>query len=747
VKWIKILLGIVLIGIIALAILVSNSSIKTVPTIDSQRLIVTTEDTNLLLGNKWKVSLLNNKNHFKIVNQQNGQTVFENTPNFAFLSAASAQETVKEYRGSFYFKDKRKQTFRNQSINKITHNDTTLVLEGTLSEGNTSVPYSLAFSVRSTETLRFEFKIQSTTVNRAQLTLKATTAEQITGFGSQFSKYNIKGEAIPVFVSEQGIGKGDQPVTRLVNLMAKSGGSWYTSYATVPFFISSKNYGLSLDNYEYSIFDFKQSEQSKVLCWSNHMTGTLYSANSNLEIIEDYTARTGRMTGLPSWTQDGIILGFQGGTDVVLEKYQKLKKAGAKISGVWIQDWVGQRTSSFGKQLWWNWELDTERYHDWERFKETLRQDSVKILGYINPFLVDVKERETNQRNLFKEAWDKGLLVTDAQGKPMLIKNTSFSSGILDLSNPKCQDWVKAVIKENMIDIGLDGWMADFGEALPYEVTLHDGVSQVYHNKYPEVWAQLNREAIREAGKEDQLFFFSRSGFTNSPRTTTAFWLGDQMVDWGTHDGLKSAVTGLVTAGVSGMSINHSDIGGYTTIVRWPLNITRSEELMIRWSELNVFSSLYRSHEGNIPDANVQLYNNDKAMDAVAYFSQLFSAMKPYRLSLMAEYRRTGKPLVLHPLLLEPENPAFAEYTYHGFFFGNNVYVSPVVEKGEKEKAVDLSKGKWVHVWTDQTFEGGRTVKVAAPLGQPPVFVRDDAALKTVFREHIRKYGLLFNRS
>ncbi len=746
-KRLKIFLKGIFLCIAVLAFQIHHSSIKTVPTLQPKGLTINIEDNTFILGKKWKILIDKNKNHISINDRLTNQTVFENSPNTAFLTTASAQETVNEHRGSFYFKDKTSEIWNQQTIDHITHSDSTLTLKGILANKKSTVNYTIRLSEATPQTLNVQVIVDHPTANRTQLTLKAPADEQITGFGTQFSKYNIKGEVIPIFVSEQGIGKGDQPHTRLVNLFAKSGGDWYTSYSSVPFFMSSKNYGLSLSNYEYAIFDFKQPNQSKILCWSNQLNATLYSRNTNLEIIKDYTDKTGRMTGLPTWTQDGIILGFQGGTDVVLTKYNTLKEAGAKIAGVWIQDWVGQRTSSFGKQLWWNWELDPKRYNDWEKFKQTLQQDSVKILGYINPFLVDVTERKTKGRNLFQEAFNKGFLVTDHNKQPVLIKNTSFSSGILDLSNPDCQQWIKNVIKENMIDIGLDGWMADFGEALPYHVSLQNADSKAYHNQYPEVWAALNRAAIKEAGKEGEVFFFSRSGYTNSPKSTTAFWLGDQMVDWGTHDGIKSAVTGLVTAGLSGMSINHSDIGGYTTIVRWPLNITRSEELMIRWSELNVFSAIYRSHEGNLPDANVQLYNNDRAMEAVAYFSRLFSRMKPYRLSLIDEYQKTGKPLILHPLLLEPENTVFADYTYQGFFFGNDLYVSPVVVEGIKQQTIDLPEGKWVHVWTNTVYDGGTTVNVSAVIGQPPVFARQASEISGVFADYIKEFGLLFEHS
>ena len=36
---------------------------------------------------------------------------------------------------------------------------------------------------------------------------------------------------------------------------------------------------------------------------------------------------------------------------------------------------------------------------------------------------------------------------------------------------------------------------------------------KTYHDRYAEEWARVNREAIREAGREDDIVFFNRSGY------------------------------------------------------------------------------------------------------------------------------------------------------------------------------------------------------------------------------------------
>ena len=109
--------------------------------------------------------------------------------------------------------------------------------------------------------------------------------------------------------------------------------------------------------------------------------------------------------------------------------------------------------------------------------------------------------------------------------------------------------------------------MADFGEALPFDAKLHGGADpDAWHNHFPEEWAKVNREAIEEAGRGEDIVFFNRSGFTQSPGAATLFWLGDQMQTWDQYDGIKSAVVGMLSGGVSGFSLLHGDAGGYVSL-------------------------------------------------------------------------------------------------------------------------------------------------------------------------------------
>lgn len=56
--------------------------------------------------------------------------------------------------------------------------------------------------------------------NRICITYSSEKSERFYGFGEQFSHMDFKGKRVPIFVQEQGIGRGDQPITFAANLVS-----------------------------------------------------------------------------------------------------------------------------------------------------------------------------------------------------------------------------------------------------------------------------------------------------------------------------------------------------------------------------------------------------------------------------------------------------------------------------------------------------------------------------------------------
>lgn len=567
------------------------------------------------------------------------------------------------------------------------------------------------------ETLRF-LPAQGQTFNRFWLRLPAQKNEHIYGCGETFAKLDLRGERVRVWVQEHQKMKslarkviretlfGPRPNTPPIYARE-------SSYVAQPTFFSSRGYFLHADGSAYAQFDFRAQDCHELLF---HALPTLHIGRSATfeGLCEQRAGLLGTQPPLPGWVYDGAILGVQGGTEVVEQKLARAFDAGMPVCGVWCQDWQGARVTAVGSQLMWNWAWDPEQYPALREKIPEWNARGVRFLGYINPFLAVEKE-------LYAEASAKGYCVKNRRGDDYLVKSTTFSSAMIDFTNPDAYAWFKRVIKTNLIGFGLHGWMADFGEYLPTDCVLYEGDPAALHNRWPALWAQLNREAIEECGKLGEVFFFTRAGFTGSIRHSTLMWNGDQCADWALAGGFPEAIPAALSLGVSGFGLSHSDVGGFSTF----FHVKRSPELMARWAELGAFSPVMRSHEGIRPGNNAQFDHNAALLAHYARMARLHKNLKPFLQAAQRENTERGVP-VMRPLCFyyhdEKDMTECREY-----LLGRDILVAPVLEAGAEFREVYLPADDWVHLWSGQTFRGG-THRFAAPLGQPPVFCRESSA-------------------
>lgn len=666
----------------------------------------------------------------------------------AFIAAAQGQETVEEQRGSFFFTDQISRRCADQTISAFQVSIDQVMINGRLDcQPGAPIDYVLSFRPSSGKQLSFQLKFSDASINRSYLTYASDPDEHFFGFGEQFTFFDLKGHRVPIWVSEQGIGRGQQPITTLVNLAARAGGSPYTTYAAVPHYISSRLRSIFLDNSQYSIFDLRQANRVQISVFSAVMQGYILYGKDPEELIFGYTSWAGRMRPLPDWILSGAVIGMQGGTDRVREVYAQLKAENAPVSAFWLQDWVGQRTTSFGKQLWWNWELDKDRYPGWSALRQDLEKEGVRLMVYTSPFLADVAAKSNVRTNYFDEAVQKNYFIKRPDGQPFLVKNTDFSAGLVDLTNPEAREWYKNLLRQSLIEeVGASGWMADFGEAVPYDAVFASGeTGKDLHNRYPELWAKLNRELVETLPGKDETVFFQRAAFQKSPAYTTLFWEGDQLVSWDQYDGLKSAVTGLLSGGISGFSMNHSDIGGYTTLDNPLARYHRSKELLLRWMELSAMTTIYRTHEGNLPDKNIQFYSDAETLAHFTRMAKVYEAWKPLRVRLVQEAARSGMPVARHLFLQYPEDPNVYGLSYQEYLLGSDILVAPVLDPGKDTVRVYLPAGHWVHLWSGRIYRTpyeGIWVTVPAPLGRPGIFYREGSKDGLEFRLKLIKEGL-----
>ncbi|MGB1247325.1 MAG: alpha-glucosidase [Chitinophagales bacterium] len=539
-------------------------------------------------------------------------------------------------------------------------------------------------------------------------------SEAIFGGGIQFSYCNVKGHKFPLLVEENGVGRGDKGPTFWANLFGAAGNE-YTTYSPSTYFITNQKqfYNLysRLNNHYWEV-DYTQegivSYSIQVLDIKfNGSPPVIYTGIQTDLLSNNFYQKED--AELEEWMY-GYILGIQGGKEKVNQTILSMKGKGIEVNAVWIQDWVGKRKTPIGSRLQWDWKSNESYYPNIAEWIDSLHQENIKVLGYINPYFVEGGEQA-------EEGLANEYFVKTKDGEAYKFKAGGFNAYMLDLNNIEARDWVTNIINENLVGNGFDGWMCDFGEWYPFENLYEEGYQFVYHNNYPREWVNLNLE------NRDSFFIFNRSWYSSDINRAPpkVMWLGDQMSNFGKNDGLASAVNAYNSASFSGIPLVHSDIGGYTAIKVGPFKYLRDDELLKRWIEMEAFTPIWRSHEGLLPDKMSQLYQDDEMMSFFAHFDSIHQSLVPYFQSVNQEMMDEGYPMVRHPFLHYPDDKNTYDLQYQ-FMVGSELMVCPVIEADTENVNVYLPEGKWKHFFTNEIYDGAAYYDIEAPVGLPAVF-------------------------
>ncbi|ORX56331.1 hypothetical protein DM01DRAFT_1334803 [Hesseltinella vesiculosa] len=636
---------------------------------------------------------------------------------------------------------------------------------------------------------------------RLILSYMAGKEEEFYGFGQHYGAVNHKGQKVPILVREQDQGRDTTSVSKLWSSTKHlvTGDALSTNCA-MPFYMTSEHRGFSLLNCQYSSFDLQDPERVTVRVNALNLTARLIHGQSMFDLLTEHTSYAGRIPSLPAWLGHGAIVDLQGGPEKVRHIVEQLRYYRVPLAAITISDWSGSLSPVATEQQpnptapypisHWSLEHSSSLYPDWPALVQQLthhvtkpgdvksaatlavtadgdddpnddddddivmadsQMPPVRLLVNVTPYLSAtddnghagaVHSKDQLQHHYYKQAVDQGYLVQQAASdQPYLVQGPAGEAyGLLDLTNEHARLWFKDILKSQLLDIGISGFLADYGYTLPMNspttpriklsATQWDATD--YHNQYAEDWTRLHQELLAETGLDDHAVVFARAGYTRSPGHITSLWTGDQTVTWNTHDGIKSAVTAMLNAGLSGFASCHSEVGGYMTADSGlpGTKMIRGKELLMRWMELAAFTCVFRTTEGLIPRANAQVYDDEESLMHLAHTASIFMALEPYRRHLLHDAKTKGWPVLRHLIMYYPHDATVKQLTYQQFMVGSCLMVAPVLSPSTSFVKVYFPKDdrnlQWRHIWSGKTYESDGTYQaINAPLGQPPTFVME----------------------
>ncbi|MCH7835468.1 MAG: alpha-xylosidase [Chloroflexi bacterium] len=520
-----------------------------------------------------------------------------------------------------------------------------------------------------------------------------TPDERLYGLGEQFGPFDRRGQRI-VSWSRDPSGGLASPVC----------------YMNVPFFLSSRGYGIFLHHSSKIVYELGQPALQSAAFRVNdpYLDYFFIYGPGPKQIIERYTGLTGRPLAPPLWSFGAwwsrCMYRDREQVEGIVERLRQLGIPGDVIhlDPLWLKERRSRELD--GCDFVW----DEEAFPDPEGFVRWLGERGFKLSLWENPYVWVNTE-------MHREGVEKGYFVRSQQGGLARPLENPDDTVLLDFTNPEAYRWWQEKHRP-YLRMGVAAFKPDYGEAVPADALFADGrTGEQVHNIYPLLFNRCVYEVMRE--ERGEVMLFGRSGYAGSQRYPIN-WTGDQPCTWG---GMAAALRSGLSLSLSGISMWSHDIGGFWN----PDNMQPPDPtLYIRWAQFGLLSSHARFHgvRGREP-----WYFGDKAVQVVREFARLRYRLLPYIYSLAKEAEETGLPVV-RPLVLEyPDDPVAPAVDYE-YLLGPYLLVAPVTND-EGRCLVYLPPGVWYDWWNGERLEGPRHLQLGVPLERLPLYVRGDSLL------------------
>ncbi|MEX2455877.1 MAG: TIM-barrel domain-containing protein, partial [Balneolaceae bacterium] len=138
------------------------------------------------------------------------------------------------------------------------------------------------------------------------------------------------------------------------------------------------------------------------------------------------------------------------------------------------------------------------------------------------------------------------------------------------------------------------------------------------------------------------------------------------------------------------------------------------EELFMRWIQFSAFNpimTLFPAPNGLFAESGLDL--SGRAVKNLKKYSVLRNELFPYIYSHAHFTRQSGEKMIQGDGLRNTQ-----------FMFGDAFLVAPIVERGVRERSVYFPDGYWYDYNSNNSYEGGRSWFIEAPLETIPVYVK-----------------------
>ncbi|EHI99416.1 glycoside hydrolase family 31 [Clostridium sp. DL-VIII] len=535
---------------------------------------------------------------------------------------------------------------------------------------------------------------------REQLNLDI--GECVYGFGEQFSQYVKNGQTVDIW-NEDGGTCSD------------------LAYKNIPFYFTSKGYGVFVNQPEKVSFEVATEVVSKCQfsVQGEKIDYMIIGGDKPKEAIERYTDLTGKPALPPAWSfglwlstsfttnyDENTVNSFIDGMinrDIPLSVFH--------FDCFWMKEYE-----------WCNFEWDKEVFPDPAGLISRIKAKGIKVCVWINPYI-------GQKSPLFKEGMDNGYFIKNKDGGVWQWDMWQAGQGIVDFTNPEACKWYTSYL-EKLIDMGVDCFKTDFGERIPVDGVYFDGSDPLkMHNYYTYLYNKTVFDLLKEKLGEENAIVFARSATAGSQKFPV-HWGGDCESRF---ESMAETLRGGLSLMSSGFGFWSHDISGFEN--------TAPPEVYKRWVQFGLLSSHSRLHGSN--SYRVPWLFDEESVDVVRKFTKLKCRLMPYIYNKAVEANKKGIPVMRSMIMEFPEDRA-CDYLERQYMFGDSLLIAPIFNF---ESTVDyyLPRGKWTNILTNEIIEGGSWINEKFDFFTLPLMAKENSIIPIGGKDNTCDYNYLEN--
>ena len=541
------------------------------------------------------------------------------------------------------------------------------------------------FSPPRYDALPIAFCLTEGKPDRATMSFRCEAGECFAGTGERFRKMDLSGQTF-YLKNQDGQGVNNR-----------------RAYKNIPFYMSSRMYGVFYHTYDYCRLSLADHSTRSVQFRNDRATidAFVIGGGTHERILFHYRQLTGFPPMLPLWSF-GIWMSRMTyfSADEVEGICRRLRDEHYPCDVIHLD------TGWFRTDWLCEWKFNPERFPNPEAFIKRLADNGFKVSLWQLPYVAEGAEQIAEAKaNRYI-----GPLLHEQASEGSNFSTLDYA-GTIDFTYDKATEWYKSLLRE-LLEMGVKCIKTDFGENIHLDATYHSMSPRQLNNIYALLYQKAAFEVTKDVTGDG--IVWARAAWAGCQRYPL-HWGGDSESSWA---GMAGSLKGGLHFGLSGFAFWSHDVPGFHSEPDF-MNSPIDPKVYVRWTQFGVFSSHMRYHGSHKREP----WFYPSVADIVKKWWRIRYWLIPYIIEESEAATTSGYPVIQAMLMHHPEDMT-CWHIDDQYYFGRKLLVAPVMNSDDR-RDIYLPEGEWVDIFSGERFQGPAWLKKKdVPLDTMPVFCR-----------------------